>query len=522
MRQKKLNDVFLKLSYIVSDPKDIEDMCSAVASLVTSLLHFKRCIIIMKGEYEEFNIAAISGNHRAKILESLYARCTEDSTSFIKDVLKNKDTIAICGIPEGLGVSSNQAKAIVSPITSRGKGVGVLIAESADFDDEDIQFIDAITKYFSLGIENQTLYRDGLEARVELVHEIETIQLMYEIGKEILANLKTEEIVETVVQMIRRLIPCDGATVALFDSDRNVFRVSTSWGTGINKGIEIGKDDVPFYTVLRSGKSFYQHDITLDFREYPKQAEWAGEKNIFSYFAVPINVKGDFLGVLALSSVRPAWFTKIHITTAEKVATQVGIALENARLMEDIEEIFLGTVTSLVSAIDAKSKWTKGHSLRVADYAVKLGARVGLKKDTIEKLQLAAILHDIGKIGTYEAILDKPGNLTSEEVELIHKHPSQGAEILMPMKSLRDIIPIMKHHHERYDGSGYPDGLAGDDIPLEARILAVADVYDAITADRPYRNALTREATIEEMKSGAGTQFDPMLVRLFVDILNQG
>jgi putative nucleotidyltransferase with HDIG domain len=520
MRPRNINEVFFELSRIVGDSKAIEDMCSAVTGLVTSLLHFQRCIIVMKGEYEEFNIVAISGNHRAKILESLYARCTEDSTSFIKDVLKNKDTIAICGIPEELGVSSSKAKAIVSPITSRGKGVGVLLAESADLDDSDIQFIDAITKYFSLGIENQILYREGIENRVELVHEIETLQLMYEIGKEILANLKTEEIVETVVQMIRRVIPCDGATAALFEGAKDVFRVITSWGTGIDKGVEIGKDDTPFYTVSKSGKSFYQHDITLDFREYPKQAEWTSEKNVISYFCVPISVKGDFLGVLILSSVRPAWFTKIHITTAEKVATQVGIALENARLMEDIEEIFLGTVTSLVSAIDAKSRWTKGHSLRVADYAMKLGSRVGLKKDTLEKLQLAAILHDIGKIGTYEAILDKPGDLTSEEVELIHKHPSQGAEILMPLKSLRDIIPIMKHHHERYDGSGYPDGLAGDDIPLEARILAVADVYDAITADRPYRSAMTSEKAVEEMKSGAGTQFDPTLVRLFVDILN--
>jgi putative nucleotidyltransferase with HDIG domain len=476
----------------------------------------------MKGEDEGFSIVAISGIDRDSALEFLHVRCTEDGISFIKNFLKNKDTVAVCGMPEGLGVSSSKAKVIVSPIISKGRGVGVLIAESDSFNDADVQLVDAIVRYTSVGIENQTLYREGMEKHVKLVHEIETLQIMHEIGKEILSNLKTENIVETVVQMIRRIIPCDGATIALFDGSKNVFEVITSWGTGMDKGKEIGRYDTPFFTILESRKPFYQHDITLDFREYPKQADWVGEKNVFSYFCAPLGVKGDFFGVLILSSVRPAWFTNVHITTAEKIATQVGIALENAQLLEDIEEIFLGTVKSLVSAIDAKSKWTKGHSERVANYAVRLAERLGLKRDGIEKLQLAAILHDIGKIGTYEAILDKPGGLTSEEVDMIRKHPSQGTDILIPLKSLRDIIPVMKHHHERYDGSGYPDGIAGDDIPLEARILAVADVYDAITTDRPYRIAITPEAAIEELRKGAGTQFDPTLVRLFIDILNQG
>lgn len=521
MGNKKIHEAFFRMSEIFADSKGMDEMCNAIANLITSFQGFHRCIIIMKGEHSEFKIVGISETGRDRVLEFMNARCTGDGVSFIRQILKNKNIATVCGIPKELGVSSVQAKAIICPLIYRGEGNGILIAEADNFDDTDVKLIDAISRYASIGTENQMLHMEGLESRVGLVHEIETLHLMYEIGKEILSNLKTDEIVETVVQMIRRIIPCDGATVALFDSDRNVFHVSTSWGTGIDKEKEIGKDDSPFYSSLKSGRPFYQHDITLDFHAYPRQAEWASEKNVFSYFCAPLSVKSNFLGVLILSSVRPAWFTSDHIKAAEKIATQVSIALENARLMENIEEIFLGTVTSLVSAIDAKSKWTKGHSLRVADYAMKLGSRVGLKKDTLEKLQLAAILHDIGKIGTYEAILDKPGDLTSEEVELIHKHPSQGAEILMPLKSLRDIIPIMKHHHERYDGSGYPDGLAGDDIPLEARILAVADVYDAITADRPYRIAMTRETAIDELKSGAGAKFDPTLVRLFVDILNQ-
>jgi putative nucleotidyltransferase with HDIG domain len=134
---------------------------------------------------------------------------------------------------------------------------------------------------------------------------------------------------------------------------------------------------------------------------------------------------------------------------------------------------------------------------------------------------LAAILHDIGKIGTYEAILDKPGELTAEEIKMIRRHPAQGADILSPLRAMREIIPIIKHHHERYDGSGYPDGLAGDEIPFEARILAIADVYAAMRSDRPYRARLTHKAAVKELKGGAGTQFDPMLVDLFLDILSE-
>lgn len=524
MENKKIQEAFFRIPEIFADSKSIDEVCSAITGMIVSFHGFHRCIIIMKREHGEFKIVGISETGRDRVLELMHARCTGEGALFIKQILKNKETVTVCGIPEELGVSSVQARAIVCPLTYNGEGIGILIVEVDDIDDIDdmtVRLIDTISKYVSISIENQMLHIEGLQSRVELVHEIETLHLIYEISKEILSNLKTEEIVETVIQMIRRIIPCDGATIAIFDNEKNVFHVSTSWGTGISKGKEIRKDDSPFYLSLKSGRPFYQHDITFDFQAYPLMAEWASEKNVFSYFCAPLTVKSKFLGVLVLSSVRPAWFVGDHIKAAEKIATQVSVAMENAKLMGDIEDIFIGTVTSLVSAIDAKSQWTKGHSLRVADYAIKLGGKVGLKRDAIEKLRLAAILHDIGKIGTYEAILDKPGELTSEEIELIHKHPSQGAEILMPLKSLRDIIPIIKYHHERYDGSGYPDGLSGEDIPLEARILAVADVYDAITADRPYRIAMTKEAAIEELRKDAGTKFDPVIVKHFIDILNQ-
>lgn len=187
----------------------------------------------------------------------------------------------------------------------------------------------------------------------------------------------------------------------------------------------------------------------------------------------------------------------------------------------ELEALFIGFVKVMVNALDAKSHWTKGHSERVTMLAEKIARRMGLDEDEIKDVRLAGLLHDIGKIGTYDHILDKPDRLTDDEFEVVKKHPTQGVEMLKEIKQLRDIIPLIRHHHERYDGKGYPYGLKGEDIPLGARILHVADSFDSMTADRPYRKAPGVEYAISEFKRCAGTQFDPSVVEVFLDIIRE-
>lgn len=189
---------------------------------------------------------------------------------------------------------------------------------------------------------------------------------------------------------------------------------------------------------------------------------------------------------------------------------------ERRQAGEELRALFLAALESLASAIEAKSPWTRGHSERVADYAVKIGQSLGQAEGELERLRIAGLLHDIGKIGTYDALLDKPGKLTDAEYETIKQHSGKGAELLAPIKQLRDIIPWVRGHHERFDGTGYPDGLKGEDIPLVARILAVADTFDAMTAERPYRTAPGKAYTLEEIRQHAGTQFDPKVVEAFL------
>ncbi|MDX9714612.1 MAG: HD domain-containing phosphohydrolase [Dissulfurispiraceae bacterium] len=349
------------------------------------------------------------------------------------------------------------------------------------------------------------------------MHKIETLHLINEIGKEMLSSLKTKDIVGSVVQLIRRVIPCDGAMIAFVDE--NELEIVTGWGTAIDTETRISCDDTPFYKVLQIGKPQYQSDITEDFTHYPFMAQWASEKNVFSYICLPLSFQDKPFGVMVLSSVRAAWFTRDHVQTTEKIATQVSVALQDAKLMEDFEDIFIGTVTTLISAMDSKSKWTEGHTLRVADSVMKFGAAVGLKKDALQRLRIAALLHDVGKINTYEDIVDKQGKLSDEELRLIKMHPIQSAEILLPLNPLKEIIPIIRHHHERYDGTGYPDGLKGDEINLEARILCIADAYEAMRADRPYRAGLAVQEAVQELKNASGTQFDPSLVSIFVNMV---
>jgi putative nucleotidyltransferase with HDIG domain len=185
----------------------------------------------------------------------------------------------------------------------------------------------------------------------------------------------------------------------------------------------------------------------------------------------------------------------------------------------ELEDLFMGFVRSMVHALDTKSKWTRGHSERVAAYAQEIAIEIGLEKEEIKRLTLAALLHDIGKIGTYDTLLDKIGKLSTEEFDIVKKHSVQGVEILKEVKQFKHILPIIRHHHERIDGKGYPDGITGEKIPLGSRILHVADSFDAMTEDRPYRPARSIEYAQEELKRCAGTQFDPQVVEVFLRII---
>lgn len=238
-----------------------------------------------------------------------------------------------------------------------------------------------------------------------------------------------------------------------------------------------------------------------------------------SVICAPLTNQDEVIGTLTFGNRRDDTpFSNEDLELISTIAAQASVAIRNARLYEEQEITYLSTVQALVSAVEASDAYTRGHSERVKRYAMKLAQFMDLPVESLKRLEQAAILHDIGKIGICEAVLHKKEKLSAEELEIMYQHPSIGMKILAPISFLGDVREIIHQHHERFDGKGYPSGLKGEELLLEARILAVADTYDAMTTDRPYRNALSHEVTIQEIRDHSGTQFDPQVAQAFLDL----
>ncbi|MCH5324842.1 MAG: HD-GYP domain-containing protein [Eubacterium sp.] len=189
---------------------------------------------------------------------------------------------------------------------------------------------------------------------------------------------------------------------------------------------------------------------------------------------------------------------------------------------EQINRMTMQTISTIANTLDAKDTYTNGHSERVSTYATMIAKELGLSDEEVDNICLVALLHDIGKVGVPDSVLNKPGRLTDEEFELMKQHTVAGSEIMKDIDSIPDVTVGARYHHERYDGRGYPDGLQGDDIPLIARIIAVADAYDAMTSNRVYRQHLTGEQVMAELEKGTGTQFDPAISRIMIRMMKDG
>lgn len=243
--------------------------------------------------------------------------------------------------------------------------------------------------------------------------------------------------------------------------------------------------------------------------------------NLINMAAMPVAVQGHLKGVLLVANKRSGDFTDEDTDLLLSIGSHAGIALENNRLHCELSENFLATIAVLADAIKAKDPYTRGHCESVAEIAVCIAQKLGWKHEEMDTLRYAALLHDIGKIGIPDGILMKPGRLLPEEHLVIQRHSLIGRDLVCRVRALKDVAPIILHHHERMDGSGYPDGLHGEEIAIAARIISVVDAYDAMTSPRPYRNAVSPPEALEELRRHAGSQFDTDIVDIIHNVLEE-
>ncbi len=242
-------------------------------------------------------------------------------------------------------------------------------------------------------------------------------------------------------------------------------------------------------------------------------------RNVLNLIASPINISGEVKGVLlAVNNDSDRVFVGSELVWVKSVCGELGAALEKIKLYQDIRKLFLSSVEALVAAIEGKDPYTHGHSRRVTMFSMIIGQELGFEKEQIEDIRLSALLHDIGKIAVPESVLLKPTKLNDDEWYSMKQHPVMGVKMLEKVKNFEPLLPGIKHHHERYDGKGYPSGLSGEDIPLIARIINVADSFDAMTSKRIYRDALTEDEALKEVQKCKGTQFDPKIAEIFLSI----
>jgi putative nucleotidyltransferase with HDIG domain len=363
----------------------------------------------------------------------------------------------------------------------------------------------------------------GLEGEIvnlssEIVRVYDELSLIQKISGMLGNEMDTERICRLVLEEGDRILSVTTFFIMLLDGERQ--ELCTRFAIGRDResvcGYRIPCAEGLIGHVFRLGEPVTVCDIAVDGRlALPFPAT--------SVLCVPLIADTKPVGMLiATDKLSGEEFWSQELQLMGIFAAEVSSALQKANLYEEINKLFLSTVEALATSIDAKDPYTYGHSRRVAALSVAISTEMGMPKDRILKLELASLLHDIGKIGTPESILRKPGMLRPEEYEKIKEHPAKGAEILSMIGEFKEIVTWIRHHHEWYDGHGYPDCLAEEHIPLEARILAVADSFDAMTSDRPYRKGMPSDAVLQIMEQFSRSQFDPAVVAAFERCLLKG
>ncbi len=365
--------------------------------------------------------------------------------------------------------------------------------------------LDEVVHVVQRGIEKKRMAAENLRLREALS--------LYKVSEAIAGSLSLDQVLETVADSCLNEVRGDLISTWLDDGQGALFERQYLRSTTLPLDANLGRIDPAEVSGHLQPDAHLLEQGSRGLRFFSTQPGLP----LYSLVAVPLRMQQRMIGFIALASfTKGKKFDEGQRKLVSIIASRAAATIENARLYEDLQATFQQTIEGLAKAIDKMDRYTAGHSDRVARYATFLATELGLSRSDVEVVRQSALMHDIGKIGCV-LNLNKPGKLTTDEYEVFKKHPVYGRDILEPIKFLHPLIPGVHLHHERWDGRGYPLKLKGNEIPIIARIISVADTYDAMTSDRSYRRALPHEVAVTEIERCSSTQFDPEVTSHFTD-----
>jgi HD-GYP domain-containing protein (c-di-GMP phosphodiesterase class II) len=475
------------------------------------------------------------------ILESSAGRTENDQSQ-----LAHYATLACRQAPAGVCRLGKRGEVLTVCLRERGETVGVIVVDTGEVNPagnedlmrfcsqrgidytllekavnckrEDRDFFEEMLLSFAEQFEAASKAEQQLEkVSTELSRTYEELVLLYNMSTSTKVTQSNATYLQMACDQITSLVNVEGIAVFL---DRDVDyekRLVLTAGSGVVAIDQIVANILQIRLIeeLKSGR-----EALLDSGvDSPFKYDWPD--GIHNIIAVPLHATDRTTGLMVATNIidKPD-FDSIDVKLFNSVANQCAVFIENNRLFGDLKELFIGSLKALTNSIDAKDQYTRGHSERVAFIsrwiAERLAQQRPIEEEQIHKIYLAGLLHDIGKIGVNEAVLRKEGKLTEEDLNHIKAHPRIGADILADIKQMRDIVPGILYHHEHVDGTGYPEGLVGDKIPLIGKIVSLADAFDAMTSKRVYRDAMSIKRALAEIEKSLGTQFDTEVGQVFI------
>ncbi len=510
----------------LSTAPDMETLLDRILGVVHRVFELQQCAVLLQDPSTGELFVARHRGYKPDVAATFRARPGEGITGTVFATGRALLVGNVSEDPRYVPGVNGAVSEMAAPLRVDSTILGVLDAETRGqpvLSSEDLELFAGFAAHAGTAIHNLVLRQDLAEQNRALSRLVERQKALIQASILLQSDLNLDHILDGILDQARSVLGFQACAILLAHENGSLQVLAATGYPDRVAGTFIPKGRGVTGRVMARGEPVLVRDVGHDPDYIP------GIEGGRCEMAVPMTARGSIIGVLDAESPEPNAFDEADLELFGAFAASAAAAIQNAqayaRLAEEFrrnQEAYYATIHSLAQALEARDAYTRGHSERVARLAVALAKAMSLPEKEISLIEHAALLHDIGKIGIRDEILNKPGSLDPEDRRAIEQHPLLGDTILEPLRFLEQVQGLVRHHHERYDGTGYPDGLAGDAIPLPARIVAVADAFDAMTSRRPYRKAMSVEHALRELQENAGTQFDPEVVRVFVRLVREG